>query len=717
MKKINLLLAAVFYTFLAFGQNTFKATIKDQKTKEKLIGATAYISKLKIGSSADTNGIVVINNIPNGEYEIAFSFSGYEKEEIEFTFPLVKQPDEILLKNENSELSEVIVTSTRINSRIEDIPVKVEVIGEEEVNEEGSIKPANISMLLQESPGVQAQQTSSVNGNVSIRLQGLDGKYTQVLQDGIPLYGGFAQGLSIMQIAPLDLKQVEIIKGSASSLYGSDAIGGIINLITKQPTENRELNLVFNQTSLYGSDANAYFSQRWGKLGFSLLSANGFQQAENVSGNGFSDLPQTQTFTIKPTFYYFIDTATTLRLGLNGTLDNRKGGDMDVLNGHSDSLHRFYEQDISNRASYQLLFEKKLKNNKSFTIKNSLSYFDMGITQPTFKFGGVQISSYSEASFNFIVGKQTFVTGMNLTSEKFNEDSTKSHLLRNYNYVTPGVFFQDDWKPNDKLSAQAGLRTDYESQFGYFVLPRLALMYKFNKGFYLRSGGGYGYMLPTIFSTESQERGINSIPALSPNVKPEKSVGGNIDFNYQRRIADEGILTIDQSFFITQINNPLELESFGFQTENKPVVTQGFETNLRYKLDDLQFIVGYTYLDARREYDPAQFFVPLTPRNRLVCDIVYEKEGKYSVALEEFYTSSMFRDFNESNTQPYFLTGIILQKYFKHFSLILNCENIFDVRQTKFENIILGPVENPTFKEIYAPLDGRVFNIAVRIKL
>ena len=170
----------------------------------------------------------------------------------------------------------MIVTTTRTNSRIEDIPIRVEVIGQSEINEEGNIKPANISKLLLESPSVQAQQTSATNGNVSIRLQGLDGKYTQILKDGFPLYGGFSQGLSIMQIPPLDLKQIEIIKGSASSLYGSDAIAGIINLVSKIPTEKREFNILLNQTSLYGNNADLYYSKKWKKFGFSLFSANSF---------------------------------------------------------------------------------------------------------------------------------------------------------------------------------------------------------------------------------------------------------------------------------------------------------------------------------------------------------------------------------------------------------------------------------------------------------
>jgi iron complex outermembrane receptor protein len=166
---------------------------------------------------------------------------------MKFSFPMAQGlPIEILLEKESGELSNIIVTTTRTNLRIEDIGILLEVIAKDEVNEETNIKPANISKLLLESSSIQAQQTSAVNGNVSIRLLGLDGKYTQVLKDGFPLYGGFAQGLSIMQIPPLDLKQVEIIKGSSSSLYGSDAIAGIINLISKQPKKKRELTFLIN---------------------------------------------------------------------------------------------------------------------------------------------------------------------------------------------------------------------------------------------------------------------------------------------------------------------------------------------------------------------------------------------------------------------------------------------------------------------------------------
>ena len=126
--------------------------------------------------------------------------------------------------------------------------------------------------------------------------------------------------------------------------------------------------------------------------------------------------------------------------------------------------------------------------------------------------------------------------------------------------------------------------------------------------------------------------------------------------------------------------------------------------------------MGYTYIDARRKYDNVQSFIPLTPRNKVNLDVIYEIENNVSLAFEGIYLSSMFRD-ADTKTKEYFTLGLVLQKYFKHFTIVANCENMLDVRQTRFENIVIPPIASPEFRQIYAPLNGRVFNLAVRVKL
>lgn len=707
-----------FICSACFSQNTLTAIVKDAESNRPLVGASAFMKSIGIGASADSAGVLIIATIPDGPQEITFSHVGYFKKNVKVLFPMEqRKPLEIYLDPESEALEDVVVTSTRTNSRIADSPIRVEVIAGEELSEKDDMRPANISMLLTEATGIQTQQTSAVNGNVSIRLLGLDGKYTQILKDGFPLFSGFAQGLSIMQIPPMDLKQVEIIKGSSSSLYGSDAIAGIINLISKQPTEKGELNFLLNQTSLLGSDLNGYFAKRWKKFGLTVLSGNGWQQPVDVNKDGFTDLPKTKTFTVNTKLYYYFNPSTSIMVGVNKTDDDRTGGDMQVVKEEQpDSSHQYFEENVSRRISTQVKFNKDFKSSSNFSIKNSINFFDRSLGEPLSEFKGAQVSSYSEVAYSFKKNDHQWVTGAVLLTENFTEDSTRSHTKRDYAYWTMGLFVQDDWKLSNPLSLQVGIRSDFQSKYGSYFLPRLSLMYKFSEVFYLRAGSGLGYKIPTIFSTAAEQEGLNLIQPLGSNVKVEKSVGYNFDANYNTRIEDEILVTFNQTFFTTQITDPLVLESTTYVNKDMPIVTSGFESSVRFRWKELRAFAGYTFVDARRKYDAFQSFVPITPKHKLVTTVVYEKEKDWMVGFEGFYTSTMYRD-NDTNTQAYFIMGLVAQKHFDHFTIVVNCENITDQRQTRFENIVIPPPDQPSFRQVYAPLDGRVFNVALRIKL
>ena len=160
----------------------------------------------------------------------------------------------------DEEVEEILVTSTRGKRSFADLPTRVEVLGGEEINEKTNMKPGDVRMLLNESTGIYVQQTSATSFNSTIRMQGLDGRYTQLLRDGMPLYNGFSGGLSLLQIAPLDLRQVEVVKGASSTLYGGGAIAGLVNLVTKRPSDQPELSVILNATSADGFDASTFFS-------------------------------------------------------------------------------------------------------------------------------------------------------------------------------------------------------------------------------------------------------------------------------------------------------------------------------------------------------------------------------------------------------------------------------------------------------------------------
>lgn len=192
--KIKLIALAII-TLLAqsiCAQNIFKAIVKDGDTKEILVGVNAVLNKTANGASSDENGIITISNIPDGKQHITFSYLGYESETKSYTFPLSSSaPVEIFLEQDDEMLEEVTISSTRGTRTIQNIPTRVEFISSEELGEKGSMKPGDIRMLLNESTGIITQQTSATSGNASIRIQGLDGRYTQILKDGFPVFVRF----------------------------------------------------------------------------------------------------------------------------------------------------------------------------------------------------------------------------------------------------------------------------------------------------------------------------------------------------------------------------------------------------------------------------------------------------------------------------------------------------------------------------------------------
>src|SRR4026208_1393577 len=292
-------------------QNTFSCIIKDSQSQERLQNVSIVLKGTSTGVASDSSGKATLRNIPDGKQFFVFTSVGYTEFSLEVNFPLPVADSvfTILLEPAPTEEEQVIVVaSSRTESRIEDLPTKVEVLGAEEVNEEVGIKPGNIASLLGDVAGIQIQQMSAATGNVEMRVQGLPGKYTQILKDGMPLFGGFSGSFSILQIPPLDLKQIEIIKGASSTLYGGGAIAGMVNLISKRSKEGVfEKTILLNQSTLKETNANFYSSGRKDKLGYTFFTGTNYQQKVDVNKDGFSDVPHVKSLFIHPNIFIYPD--------------------------------------------------------------------------------------------------------------------------------------------------------------------------------------------------------------------------------------------------------------------------------------------------------------------------------------------------------------------------------------------------------------------------
>ena len=721
MRRIILIL----FFINAFGaiqaQNTFQAILKDEDTKEALPFANVVLEDTQTGATTDTTGKVILKNIPNGKQTIIFSYVGYQTKEKTFAFPLNQKTPLIIYLEKSANLDEVVVYSTRINNRIKEIPTRIEVLGNEEVVEETAINPGNISKLLSETSGIQVQHTSAISGNVSFRIQGLPGKYTQLLQDGFPMYSGFSSGLSLLQIPPLDLQQVEIVKGSASTLYGADAIAGIVNLITKKPSDKPEFSVLVNQTHKGGTDFSSFYTAKKNKLGITMLASINTQKAMDVSGNSFTDIPKYNRAVFSPKIFYDFNKNNHLYVGISSVIEDRIGGDIKAVNDEPDSLHSFYEQDKTNRFSSNLKYENINKEGNIFTVKASYGNFERKMKTNITVFSGVQNNIFTELSYFINSEKHKLVSGINFYSDNFKQFHPDIFSL-NYSYQTIGAFAQDNWKISDKIFLEPGIRYDYNIQNAGFFLPRLAFMYKLSKKFFTRLSGGMGYKLATPFTDEA-ERTRYQMVIMPTNLKVEKSTGANLDFNFKTPLFDDLFLTFNQAFFITNIDNPiivnndsLQNQVISFENAQGTILSKGLNTNIRLSLDELVLYIDYTYLDAQKTYDNNNQ-LELTPQNRLTTTLAYEDEEEgWKAGLEAFYFGNQFLE-NGDKTPDYWLLGASVQKRFGHFTIALNIENILDVRQTRYENIVSGSINNPTFSELYAPLEGIVGNMVLKFDL
>jgi len=723
MKFYLLPAIAFFFAFQGLAQNTFKAIIRDVETKETLTGATVLVRGTSNGSITDQNGFVRITNIPDGKCVIQFRMTGYEEHMEDFIFPISQQDTaKIFLSASHEEVDEVVVTATRSSRTIENTPTRLEAISGEELEEKGNMKPGDIRMMLNESTGIQTQQTSATSYNSSIRIQGLDGKYTQILRDGFPLYSGFSGGLGLLQVVPLDLKQVEVIKGASSTLYGGGAIAGLVNLVSRMPKEERELNFLMNGTSAVGLDISGFYAQKLEKTGSTVFASYNSGNPYDPADIGFTAIPKFRRITLNPKLFVYASPKTTLNIGFNSTLENRTGGDMQYIDGKGDDTHSYFEKNQTRRFSTQLGIDHLVTDSAVFKLKNSFNYYDRKIEIPDFAFSGIQFSSFTEGTYAIKRQNQEWIAGLNLWTERFAQDKTNTAKVVDYNHITFGAFVQNTWTASDLFSLETGIRGDYQNEYGFFLLPRLAALFKLNSSLSARLGGGLGYKTPTVFTEDAERLQFRNVLPIDPdNTKAEKSIGGNLDVNYRVLITPELSFSLNTLFFNTRILKPLILTPvengfYEFQQSDGYIDTKGVEVNAKLTYNDFKLFVGYTLADVNQQMNGIFSEFPLVAKHRLNNVLMYEREEKLKIGLEAYYYSK--QKLNDGSTgQSYWLCGLMAEKLWERFSVFVNFENLFDTRQTKFGSIYTGPVSNPVFKDIYAPVDGFVVNGGIKLRL
>lgn len=613
----------------------------------------------------------------------------------------------------------VVVTATRTDRRIEDEPTRVEVVPAEEVQEKIMMTPGDVSMLLNETNGLRVQTTSPSLGGANVRIQGLRGRYTQILADGLPLYGGQAGSIGILQIPPMDLGQVEVIKGVASALYGVSAIGGVINLVSRRPSaDTREV--LFNQTSHAGTDAVLWLAQpldeRWG---YTLLGGAHWQNRSDLDDDGWTDLPMYRRFVARPRVFWENGTGASVLVATGVTTEQRRGGtEPDAVT--PDGLP-FAENLATTRVDGGVVARVLLNGGRLLAVRGSAT--SVGHEHD---FGPVAEDDrhrtlFGEASLTGSSGRHTWVGGV-----AWQRDSYRSTDVPRFDYVysVPGLFAQDDVVLGPRLTLSASARVDAHSEHGTFVSPRLSALVRPAAAWTMRLSAGRGYFAPTPFTEDTEATGLHRLAPLG-DLEAERadSVSGDITWSrlgfeitgtlFYSRIRD-ALTTIDSG----RRDLPLALVN-----APGPTRTRGTELIARYHAGELDVILSHMYLWST-EPDPEapgrRREVPLNPRHAAGLDILWQI-GPARTGIEFFYTGAQALDDNPYRPRgaPYLLYGALVDWALSdRLRAFVNAENLGDVRQTAHEPLIrrARDASGRWTIDAWSPLEGRTVNAGVRVK-
>jgi len=605
----------------------------------------------------------------------------------------------------------VTVSATRTGRGLEDQPMRVEVLDAEEIDEKLMMTPGDVVMMLNEMGGMRVQATSPSLGAASVRIQGMRGRYTRFLSDGLPLFGEQVS-LGLMQIPPLDLGRAEVIKGVASSLYGAGAMGGVVNLVSRRPGTKRERQLLLNRSSRGASDLGLWYSaplsDRWGLT--LLASANG-QQRTDLDGDNWADLSKYARVVARPRVFWDNHAGRTFFATAGGTIEDRTGGSMPgtML---TPAGRPYVEALNTRRADVGAAYQALSANGVLWSLRGSWTS-----QHQEHQFGEVterddHDTGFAELTVRRAISRHTLVGGVAIERDSF----TPLDLPRfAYTFTVPGVFVQDDVDVSRWFAISASARLDRHSEFGAFVSPRVSGLVRHGP-WSSRLSYGTGFFAPTPITEETETAGLSRLAVIGP-LKPER--GRSTSFDVTRA---SGPLSATLTLFHSSISDPVEVErtgNFVLTNLSSPTTNTGVEALAVWKTEDFSFVANYAYVRSRETTDEGRVDVPLTPRHSVGLDAAWEWEGVGRLGVEWFYTGTQRLDANPYRTEsrPYSVFGVLATRQIGRVLFFINGENLTDVRQTQWEPLVLPArgIDGRWTVDAWAPLDGRNINGGVRI--
>jgi iron complex outermembrane receptor protein len=623
------------------------------------------------------------------------------------------QPVVVELQRQPTLEEEVTVSATRTDKRLADQPMRVEVLGREEIEEKLLMTPGDIVMMLNEMGGMRVQATSPSLGAASVRIQGMRGRYTRVFSDGLPLFGEVG-GLGLLQIPPMDLGQVEVIKGVASSMYGAGAMGGIVNLLSRRPGRERERELLVNRSTRGGTDAVAWYATPAASRGwaFTLLGGGHWQDATDVNDDGWADLPGYTRGVVRPRVFWDGGNGRTLFATAGFTAEDRSGGT--VSNRVLPATGLAYREALETRrvdagAVAQVLLNRRYLFSTRVAVMQQRHDHQFGEVRERDRHETVFAETTIRASFN----RHTLVAGVAIEHDRYTPTDFPQFT---YRFTVPGAFVQDDVDLTSWLSLSASGRVDHHSEYGTFFSPRVGALFR-SKKWSSRLSLGTGFFGPSPLTEETEAAGLSRLQ-MPQRLRAEEGRSASVDVS-----RTDGPISYTLTIFGSQVKHPIHVgRTMGLVLTNlsEPTTNIGVELLGTIRHEPYSLTATYTFVRSEERTDGIRDDVPLTPRHSAGVVGMWERENVGRVGAEFYYTGTQrleetpFRDVSK----PYIVVGVLAERQFGWARLFINGENLTGVRQTRWDPLI-RPTRAPDGRwtvDAWQPLEGRNVNGGVRVR-
>ncbi|MDA9885671.1 TonB-dependent receptor [bacterium] len=745
-----------------YGQKGFSVSGEISSEGNSMPYTNIYLETTSHGTVSNADGYYEIKNVPANTYTIVVSMTGFKTIRKKVT---IEGNTTLNFNLETELLDEIVITGTRTFKRQNNSAVIVNILNSESLN---SLQACNLSDGLKFQPGLRVETDCQTCNYTQLRINGLGGGYSQILINGRPIFSPLTGLYGLEQIPVNMIERIETIRGGGSSLYGSSAIGGVVNVITKIPkNDNFEVNYTYQNINSGADDhmvtGNATVISKSEKAGVSLFINNRNRDLYDHNDDNFSELTSLKNNSFGANAFFLPSENQKLEVSFSKLNEYRYGGEMvdrpsyltqqaeerthDVVMGSLDyqinfnndnsSLITYFAGQQTDRNHYTGIFP-----DDEDEIQNHIENAPYGTSKTTTLQGGVQLNHRLN---DFLNGTNVLTIG----SEYLVDDVLD--VIDSYNYKIDqttknlGTFFQSDWEITQKLNLLSGFRVDSNNLVDNLIVsPRFSLLYKSESNVQLRATWSTGFRAPQAFDTDLHIAfaggGVSRI-SLDDDLVEEQSNSFSASINYDKSTENfiagftvEGFYTkLKDAFYL----NPIGEDEFGqrFEKQNgDAAVVQGItiETRANYKRK-MQLEAGFT-LQTSEFSTAVETIEGLTPRREFLrtpnkygfATLSYIPNNKFNTNLNYVYTGDMLiahfagapeQTVNEYKTTPSFHEFSWRTSYRfdidnigAGLEVFGGIKNIFNAYQDDFDT-----GKNRDSNYVYGPGMPRTFFIGLRI--